>query len=76
MATKYHYSKAYFDLYFILSIKKKNIKLLDSCSYNMAMFYLLKAYEKGSWNAENAVRIKFEGNKIPNSKMFRDKFCY
>ena len=74
MATIHHYGKAYFDLYHILTLKEKNIKL-DSCTYNMALFYLLKAYENGA-NVENTLIAKFGKNKIPSSNNFRKKFCY
>lgn len=74
MATKHHHGKAYFDLYHILTLKEKNIKL-DSCTYNMAMFYLLKAHENGG-SVENYLIAEFGKSKIPNSNSYRKKFCY
>lgn len=74
MATKHHLGKAYFDLYHILTLKEKNIKI-DSCTYNMALFYLLKAHENGE-NVKNTLNAKFGKNKIPSSDSYRKKFCY
>ncbi|MFA9212437.1 MAG: hypothetical protein ACEQSR_01135 [Candidatus Methylacidiphilales bacterium] len=74
MATLYHYKEAYFDLYHIFSLRNKKIKF-DSCNYNMAMFYLLKAHENGG-SVENYLKAEFRQNKIPSSKSYRKKFCY
>jgi hypothetical protein len=74
MATIHHHGKAYFDLYHILTLKEKNVKL-DSCTYYMALFYLLKAHENGG-SVENYLIAKFGNNKIPSSKSYRKKFCY
>jgi hypothetical protein len=76
MATTHHYNKAYFDIYHILNLRNKKMKSMDSCSKKMSMFYLLLAYEKGSWNAESAVKNIFKNNKIPRSEIYRDKYCF
>lgn len=73
MATKHHYGKAYMDLFNILTLKEKNIKT-DSCTYNMAIFYLLKAHENGL-SMKDLLIAKF-GKKIPSSNSYRKKFCY
>jgi len=75
MATKYHYSKAYFDLFYILYINKNKEKL-DICTYNMAMFYLLLAYENNYEQSKYFVEQIFGNNKIPHSETYKKKFCY
>jgi hypothetical protein len=75
MATKYHYSKAYFDLFYILHINNKK-KILDDCTNNMAMFYLLLAYEKNNENSQYFVGEIFKGKNIPSSESYKKAFCY
>lgn len=75
MATKYHYSKAYFDLFYILYINNTK-KKLDSCTNNMAMFYLLLAHEKNNENSRYFVDEIFKGKNIPNSRSYQMRFCY
>ncbi len=75
MATKYHYSKAYFDIFFIL-YSNKGRKVLDTCSYNMAMFYLLLAYENEYYESMHFVKEIFGNNNIPNSSSYKKTFCY
>lgn len=71
MAEKHHYSKAYWDLFYVLSgselcFNKKEV--LDK----LAVYYLLLAYEGGSNDAKYSVKEIFKGKKIPKSHSFKE----
>jgi hypothetical protein len=75
MATKYHYGAAYFDLFYILYLNKGN-RVLDSCTKQMAIFYLLLAYEKNDEQSKTFVKELFGDKDVPNSSSYRNLFCY
>jgi hypothetical protein len=54
----------------------KNKEKLDICTYNMAMFYLLLAYENNYEQSKYFVEQIFGNNKIPHSETYKKKFCY
>lgn len=69
MANRYHYPKANFDVYFILSSPYDGRALdeLDVETRNMAIHYLLRAYEMGYESALDEVRIVYKNKVIPKS---------
>lgn len=75
MATKYHCREAYFDLFYIL-YSNKGRRVLDTCSYNMAMFYLLLSYENGYYESMHFVKEIFGNKNIPLSDSYKKTFCY
>lgn len=77
MANKHDYSKAYFDVYLILaksSTYRVPIDLLDSVTKNMAMYYLMKSYEKGCVNAIYEVKECSKTQRVFNSAYYRKKW--
>lgn len=75
MATKYHYNQAYFDLFNVLYLNKGR-KVLDTCSNNMAKFYLLLAYENGCDQSKHFVNEIFGNKNVPHSDSYKKTFCY
>lgn len=71
MANKHQCPEAYEQLYFILTspalVDGVNMISNDSLTKNQAMFYLLKAYELGSKDAQYSIQDLF-GDSIPPSK--------
>lgn len=71
MANKHQCPEAYEQLYFILTspalIDGVNMISNDSLTKNQAMFYLLKAYELGSKDAQYSIQDLF-GDSIPPPK--------
>lgn len=70
MAKRNNYNRAYFDIYCILNLLDKKNGYLSESDKNEALYYLLKAYEKGDSNAKsllNDLYIK-QNKKIPTSK--------
>lgn len=73
MANRYHYAKAYFHVYFILSTPSdgQGLDKLDTDTHRMAMYYLLKAYEMGQENARSEVAEIFKNKPVPKSATFQ-----
>lgn len=68
MANKYDYPQAYFDVYFYLTqIFSSDINNIDESSANLAIYYLLKANEKGHHQAKDIVE-KYSVTNKENSK--------
>jgi TPR repeat protein len=69
MAKRNNYPRAYFDTYTILNILDKRNGYLSQSDKNEALFYLLKAYEKGDINAKYKLDELYtkKNNKIPLS---------
>ncbi|MCW8309703.1 hypothetical protein K7A41_00515 [Sphingobacterium sp. InxBP1] len=71
MANKHQCPEAYEQLYFILTspaiVDGVNMVSNDSLTRNQAMFYLLKAYELGSKDAQYSIQDLF-GDSIPPTK--------
>ena len=67
MANKYNYKEAYYDIYRSLARCSDEVPIdsLDKTTKNLALFYLLKANERGSSNAYYAVQEIFKDKKIP-----------
>jgi hypothetical protein len=67
MANKYNYLQAYFDVYTCLTdIYNSNIEKIDNATANLAIEYLLKAYQKGHHQAKDIVEsysIVYDINK-------------
>lgn len=69
MAKRNNYSRAYFDTYSILNLLDKKNGYVSESDNKEALFYLLKAFEKGDINAKyklNDLYIK-KNTKIPSS---------
>lgn len=76
MASKYNYSRAYFDSYIIMSRKGRKVNGIELCSDNnnsrkLANYFLLKSYELGLKEVKGDV-IKVFGKNIPKSNEY---FC-
>ncbi|MDQ8141012.1 hypothetical protein [Chryseobacterium sp. CFS15] len=69
MAKRNNYTRAYFDTYTILNILDKRNGYLSQSDKNEALFYLLKAYEKGDINAKYKLDELYtkKNKKIPLS---------
>ncbi|MGI9650149.1 hypothetical protein [Chryseobacterium sp. RLHN22] len=69
MAKRNNYPRAYYDTYTILNILDKRKGYISKSDKNEALFYLLKAYEKGDINAKHKLHELYtEKNiKIPSS---------
>jgi TPR repeat protein len=69
MAKRNNYPRAYFDTYTILNILDKRNGYLSQSDKNEALFYLLKAYEKGDINAKYKLDNLYtkKNIKIPSS---------
>lgn len=69
MAKRNNYTRAYFDTYTILNILDKRNGYLSQSDKNEALFYLIKAYEKGDINAKYKLDELYtkKNNKIPLS---------
>lgn len=68
MAKRNNYSRAYYDTYTILNILDKRNGYLSQSDKNEALFYLLKAYEKGDTNAKHKLNELYtkKNIKIPS----------
>lgn len=72
MANKYHYSDAYYGVYTALAHSNLNdsYETLDDDTKFIALYYLLKAKEKGYENAINECERIFGKGKIPSSSSY------
>ena len=74
MANKYGYRDAYFHVYLSLSGQNRTgstgIESMDNSSKCLAMYYLLKATEKGYLDAYYETEEIFKGKRIPNSSFY------
>ncbi|OYU93400.1 MAG: hypothetical protein CFE21_20715 [Bacteroidetes bacterium B1(2017)] len=77
MAIKYHFTPAYFELFYILSGggTKETLNKQDICSRKMALYYLLLAYERGDQTVKPYVLNLFKGQKVPQSNFYLRNFC-
>ena len=75
MANKNNTPYAFKDVFYILKSESKDqdINNLDNQTKNMALAYLLKAYELGDENAKYEVFEIFGEKKIPKSKYYFNK---
>ena len=79
MANKYDYLQAYFDVYICLTdIYNSNIEKIDNATANLAIEYLLKAYQKGHLQAKDIVEshsivYDINQNKEEIIRIFRNK---
>jgi len=69
MAQRHGTSQAYFDCYYFLSIDYPGSYNDIETNKNLALYYLLKAYEKGNRNAKDEVKEKYQ-NKVPSSSEY------
>lgn len=68
MANKYNYPQAYFDVYFYLTLTfSTDISNIDDKSANLAVEYLLKAYEREHHQAKDIVE-EYSVTSDKNSK--------
>ena len=77
MANKYDYPKAYYDVYFLLSQSNTGEYLtdMDNKTRDLALYYLLKSYEKGYSYAEKELIKVFNQDSIPlASGYFLERF--
>jgi hypothetical protein len=73
MAHKYKYSEAYFDVFWTLTHPKtgETFTELDKETQNLALYYLIKSYEKGFDGAKSSIEeILGKNIKIPSSEFF------
>lgn len=72
MANKYNYVGAYYDLYaaFVHSNFGADIDKLDEKTKYFALYFLLKAKEKGDERALNEAKEFFKETKIPSSNFY------
>lgn len=74
MSELHNFSQADFDAYELLTIIEDKDGLENLRKSNLALFYLLKAYEKGNKNASAEINeIYKDKSLIPNSDSFRSK---
>ena len=71
MANKYKYNYAYFNVYISLSRQHKNdTEGVNNTNNYLALYYLLKAKEKGYSEAIYGAEEIFKNKKIPSSKYY------
>jgi hypothetical protein len=72
MANKYHFVEAYYDMYSTLAhpYTGEELEDLDIDTKCLALYYLLKAYEKSDKQAIQTVEIIFKDKKIPSSSFY------
>lgn len=72
MANKYDYSAAYYDVYttFAYPYTGERLDAMDHDTKCLALYYLLRAKEKGVDQAINECETIFKGKKIPKSSFF------
>lgn len=72
MANKYHFVEAYYDTYSTLAhpYTGEELEGLDEETKNLALYYLLRAFEKHNKQAQHAVKIIFKEKKIPSSSFY------
>lgn len=80
MANKHNNAEACYHVYDILAYStpkepKEALRLMDSKTRNLALFYLMKSYEMGFESAQNQVYEIFEkGKPLPKSAYFLQEF--
>ena len=72
MANKYDYSRAYYEVYttLVYSHSNETVETLDPDTKCLALYYLLKAKEKGDARAIGECETIFKGKEIPKSNFY------